>query len=790
MDRLKFEYNAIIEMGFEGYYLLVEGYANSVKRRGIARGSGGGSLIAFLLNIVDIDPIQYGLYFERFIDVGALDLLKDGTITRKELKVPDFDLDFGRYDREVVIQSIIKQHGQENFVSLGQFGYIWDKTAVKDVGKVLGIDFEVTNQITKAMDDETIQEAIESGKLKRYLDEYPKLFDYAKKLAGLPKSFGIHPCGRAITTGLATDYTAIAVNKETIVMQGDMHDAEDLGIVKIDALGLRTVDVIYDTLDMIGKGYDYIAPQFMNFNDPKVLELFCEGNTEGMFQFESSGMRQTLKKMKPSGLDDLGVANALFRPGSMKFIDTYVKRKNGDEPVIYTHPDLEPILKVTYGIIVFQEQLIEIGRFAGMRNPDLLRQATGKKDIKKMNKAKPELEAGLKKKGWTDAQVDELWNIMLDFAKYSFNKSHSYAYGMIAYITAFLKTYHPTEFICACFNSFIGTNSQDKYERITGIYGEAKRLQVPIKFPTIDESSDKCYINKDGVLVYGLAMVKVLGAETASHLANINKHGNNEHDFVRLMVDIFENVSIGANQLDILIRLDYFKKFGKKEVLLEVFRTMADTKKADTEKYPEFATWVETIRIEKVHKRTKEVTIKETTKTHKKLVAYSTAHKESTKLERIQNAIDYADAVKANPPQNIAAWEQIQFEVEKLGYAVSTWDVHSSLYIILDFENLEYTPKARLFQLSTGIETVAKISKKKFWNSNDEQQLFPGDILQMLEMVEKDAWKKETVTINGYTKERWAQTPDRQEWHIERVKLIRKSPLRNADKCIQTVDKA
>lgn len=773
MDRLKFEYNAIIEMGFEGYYLLVEGYANSVKRRGIARGSGGGSLVAYLLNIVDIDPIQYGLYFERFIDVGALDLLKNGSITRKELKVPDFDLDFGRYDREIVINSIIKQHGQDKFISLGQFGYIWDKTAVKDVGKVLGVPFEVTNEITKAMDAETIEEILESGDLKRYTDTYPKLFDYAKKLAGLPKSFGIHPCGRAITTGIATDYTAIALNKETVVMQGDMHDAEDLGIVKIDALGLRTVDVIYDTLDLIGKDYDYIAPQYLNFSDEKVLEIFREGNTEGMFQFESNGMRKTLQKMKPTGLDDLGVANALFRPGSMKFIDTYVRRKNGEEEVTYTHPELEPILKVTYGIIVFQEQLIEIGRYANMRNPDLLRQATGKKDIKKLNKAKPEMEKGLKAKGWTDAQVEELWNIMLDFAKYSFNKSHSYAYGMIAYITAFLKAYHPKEFICSLFNSYVDTNQQDKFEHIMGIYKEAKRLDIQVRFPTMDEASDMCYIDEDGVLIYGLALVKGLSKGLGTRVNAMTKELPRNLHYVDFLIHLFENNSIDNSSMDLLLRLNFFKRFGSKEILMEVYHTMANNKKPDYETHPEFADVTEIIRTEKKDRKTKEVTIVEKEKTHKRPVSYSVTHKDDTKEVRTRNAHDYYAAVSAKPPKKTDAWTQLSFEREKLGYEISTWDVDDSLVVITHFENMQYTPKAFLYQLNTGRVMVAKVNKKKFWNRDEQQMLFEGDVLQVLEMEERDAW----LMIN----DKWHQDPTRQEWHLERVKIVRKSPTRPQD---------
>jgi len=374
-DRLRYEYKAISEMGFAGYYLLVQSYANTVKRRGIARGSSGGSLVAYLLNIVDIDPIKYGLYFERFIDVGALDLLREGKITRKELKIPDVDLDFGSEDREKVIKYIVDTYGEDRVACLGTFQYIWDKSAIKDVGRVLGIPFEVTNQITKELDDRSLSEADDLKE--KWGSKYPKLFPYAEKLAGLPRSFSMHPCGRVITLDDLDYYTAVQESNGEIVLHTDMKDAEELGLVKIDTLGLRTVDLIYDVLDMIGKDYDYIAPKNHTFDDPKVMEVFQNGHTDGVFQFESEGMKSVLKKMKPTSLDDLGVANALYRPGAMKYIDEYIDRKEGKIEVKYLHPDLEEILKPTYGIIVFQEQLIAIGRLAGLRNPDLLRKATG-----------------------------------------------------------------------------------------------------------------------------------------------------------------------------------------------------------------------------------------------------------------------------------------------------------------------------------------------------------------------------------------------------------------------------
>ena len=421
--RLGYEMDVIEKMGFEGYYLFVWSYANSVKRRGIARGSGGGSLVAYLANIVDIDPIEYGLYFERFIDVGALELLKEGKITKKELKIPDFDLDFGKEDRNKVLQFVINKYGQDRVASLGQFQYIWAKGAIKDIGRVLGIPFDITNAMTAQLDKETINDVIELGLLDKYKNLYPELFEYAQRLAGLPKSFGSHPCGKVASMNDIVYYNAVDINDNgEVILQGDMHTAEDLGLIKADFLGLRTVDIIYDTLDMIGKDYEYIAPHNLKFDDEKIWENFKNGFTSGIFQFESSGMRDTLKKINCSSIEDLSVANALFRPGSIKFIDNYANRKKGIEQFEYLHPDLEKILNNTFGVIVFQEQLIEVGRLAKLSNPDELRKATAKKKADLLDKIKPELYSGLQNRGWTVEQLDKLWESMLDFAKYSFNK--------------------------------------------------------------------------------------------------------------------------------------------------------------------------------------------------------------------------------------------------------------------------------------------------------------------------------------------------------------------------------
>lgn len=659
LDRLRYELSTIREMGFEGYYLLVESYANSVRRRGIARGSGGGSLVAYLTNIVDIDPVKYGLYFERFLDVGALELLKNGTITKAQLKIPDVDLDFGKKDRDEIMDNIIDKYGSDRVVALGSFQYIWAKGAIKDIGKVLNIPFEITNKMTKNLSDESIEEALELGLLDEYKDEYPELFIYAEKLAGLPKSFSMHPCGKVIAMEDIVTYNAVEISDDgELILQGDMRTAEDLGLVKIDILGLRTVDVIYDVLDMIGKDYEYIAPHNLNFNDSKVLENFRNGFTDGIFQFESEGMKKTLKDIEVSELNDLFVANALYRPGSMKFIENYALRKKGLETYEFLHPDLKDILGNTYGIIVFQEQLIEIGRLAKLRNPDELRKATAKKNEKLLAKLKPELYEGLGVRGWTVEQLDILWEIMLDFAKYSFNLSHSAAYAIIAYICMYLKTYHPKEFICAWINSYGG-----KLDKLPICKREADRLGIKLKTGNWKEANSLCVVDGDCIKI-GTLIIKYCNVGIAEELVKLS---NNEYkSFVDLIRDIKLHTTIDNRQLKILTKLNLFSDFGKNKRLLVV--------------------------VKQYEKRLKNKNLKEST-VEKRLV-------ELNEFEMQQE------------DKNLNVKDQIAAEKENIGFETSIYSkLPNNIYMVTEIDD-KYTPKLRMYNLSDGSVLSAKCNKK------------------------------------------------------------------------------
>lgn len=576
INRYQYELDSLQRMGFIDYILLVYSYANIAERRGIARGSGGGSLINYLINITDIDPIEHGLYFERFIDVGALNLLETGQITRKELKIPDIDLDFSSKGCNDVLQFLYNKYGEDRVASIGKFGTNQTKGTIRDMCKVLGIDLNTADKIAKAFahyELEDIDNMI-TGLIPRennakeaiyYVQTYTELFEYTRKLNGLPKSFGLHACGKIVATRDLDYFLPSCYDTNGVrYLQGDMYDVEDVGLVKIDVLGLRTLDQEYDTLELSGQSKEFINPK-QDYHDKKVLDIFRTGDTVGVFQMSSLGMKQTLKKMNISGINDISIANALFRPGAIAYIDNFCNRKNKSEKFSYLHPDLENILKPTYGIIIFQEQLIEIGRLAGLKNPDLLRKATAKKNLQLLNQVKSELEEKLKLRGWSTEQFTQLWSDMLAFAKYSFNKAHSSAYAIIAYMTAKQKAYYPTEFYAGLCNSYIGKSSFIK-DNVKEIFQDIDKHSVIIHSFDYKEDHRKCSVKNNSIL-YAIPLIRDCNKELAEILYNVSKLNLvTFHDF------IFEltKYKISKKQLEILIKLDFFSSFGNSNTLLKL----------------------------------------------------------------------------------------------------------------------------------------------------------------------------------------------------------------------------
>lgn len=915
VDRYKYELNALDKMGFVDYILLVYSYASVGKRRGIARGSGGGSLINYLTDITNIDPIEHGLYFERFIDVSALSKLESGEITAKELKIPDIDLDFSKNSCDEVLKFLYEKYGEDKVASIGKFGTNQTRGTIRDMCKVLGIGLTDADQIAKSFENYEIDEIdrMIAGELPmsksakdavEYVKQHPELFEYVRKLNGLPKSFGLHACfsgdtlittdcgqvpisnirigdmvltksgdyrkviqtsklnsNRSVRLNVSgapntictsdhlflvrkrlhsrkrmfsdpmwvaaseikkADVVAMAINrnsnipnndklpvsshdfwwivgryigdgwleqpkgrnekrvviccskngtseldaicshldsaklkyrtekvattykihilesemysfllqfgkyafgkhltstvqnlpkdlleaflvgyfsadgyvdrggfqnfktvskklaidikqaiakvynrhsgiceipeKEDVIcgrkvhsrikytcyfsqtkrnkercfydypyiwsfvrsvdmldqeldvydltvdkdasfiangvvvhncgkivatqeldcflpscydsngiryLQGDMHDVEDMGLVKIDVLGLRTLDAEYDTLEQSGEGAEFLNPK-QDYSDEKVLNIFRKGDTVGIFQMASPGMKKTLKNMNVSGIEDLSAANALFRPGSIQYIDNYCQRKAGKEQFEYLHPDLEPILKSTYGIFVFQEQVIEIGRMAGLHNPDLLRKAIAKKKPDLLAEVHPELREKLLARGWSEGQFEKLWSDMLEFAHYSFNKSHSSAYAIIAYMTAKQKTYYPAEFYCGLCNSYIGKSDFVKNEA-SEIIGDMMRHKIRVAPPSFRDDHRRCNV-KDGKVLWGIPLIRDCNISLGEALYDLRD--TDQQHFWRIAKILWDKGM--RSKVVILVKLGFFHEYGTAKELLRV----------------------------------------------------------------------------------------------------------------------------------------------------------------------------------------------------------------------------
>ncbi|MCW8966846.1 MAG: DNA polymerase III subunit alpha [Candidatus Pacearchaeota archaeon] len=511
-ERLEFELSVIIKMGFPTYFLIVYDfikYAKQYCQVGPGRGSGAGSIVAYLLGITQLEPLSLGLLFERFLNPDRVSL-------------PDFDVDFG--DKEVVLEYVKKKYGSEKIAMIGTFGTMKAKAVLKDVMRSFKVPFEDANKITKVVCEKTIQKSLdakrengelteEAKELRRYKESYSEIFEIAQKLEGCVRHKGIHACGVVWGKRPITDYIPTYCKDGDVVSQVEGGDIEDFGLVKFDFLGLETLNVIKKVLDNIGKDAEWLEK--IPLDDDKVYEMLREAKSIGVFQVESEGMRKTLQLVKPTCFDDIIAIVALYRPGPMQYIETYAKRKYGKEEVVYPSPKAEGVLKSTYGIIVYQEQLMQLSRVLAnftRGDSDVLRKATGKKKIELMKKMEGQFKEGcVKYSGMHEAEVNKLWDDIVKFAAYSFNKSHAAAYALISYRTAYLKKYYPVEFYAATISSAI--RDPDKL----AFYLEAARSEgIKILPPDINTSGKSFSVEEvDGekVIRVGLSGIKNVGGE-------------------------------------------------------------------------------------------------------------------------------------------------------------------------------------------------------------------------------------------------------------------------------------
>ena len=517
-DRLKYELSVIKKMGYAGYFLITQDFVNYAIKNNIpvgpGRGSAAGSIVAYSTGITNIDPLKYNLLFERFLNP-------------ERVTMPDIDIDFCIEGRENVIQYIKEKYGYDSVAQIITFGTMKARSVVRDVGRVLGISYSDVDKIAKLIPNEpkiTLDKALKKNSELREVSSkskvYEELIEYSKVLEGCHRHASTHAAGVVIAPGPLRDYVSLFQNpsNKEITTQADMNGLEELGLLKMDFLGLRNLTVIKKTIDLVKKRHDKtIDINNIDCNDMKVYEtIFQPGVTIGIFQFESDGMRENLLNLKPTCFEDLIVMNALYRPGPMSNIPEYIARKHGNSNTTYIHSSLESILKETYGIIVYQEQVMqicsEIGGFS-LGESDIVRRAMGKKKKNLMASYKLKFVDGAEKNNINKKQAVEIFELLEKFAEYGFVKSHSAAYAMIAFHTAWLKTYYPIEFLTANISSDINDT-----DRVVKLMLECKRMNININTPNINLSNTDFSIIDDNTIQYGLSAIKNIGQKASDNI--------------------------------------------------------------------------------------------------------------------------------------------------------------------------------------------------------------------------------------------------------------------------------
>ena len=513
-ERLDYELRIIQTMGFAGYFLITQDFINHGRSVGVAvgpgRGSAAGSAVAYCVGITNIDPIKYSLLFERFLNP-------------ERVSMPDIDIDFDDVNRQKVIDYVVQKYGKTQVAQIITFGTMAAKSSIKDVARAMELALPQTNDLTKMVPDKpgttlagAFAESQELDSIRR--DESPEnlkgqILRLAIQLEGSVRNTGIHAAGIIIAPDDITKYIPVSTSKESelLITQFDGKVIESAGMLKMDFLGLKTLTVIVDAIRLIERNHGHkIEIDDIPLDDEKTYQLYQRGDTIGTFQFESEGMRQYLKDLKPTNIEDLIAMNALYRPGPMQFIPNFINRKHGREEVVYPHELLKPILEYSQGIMVYQEQIMQTAQIlAGysLGGADLLRRAMGKKDMKKMAMEREKFIEGAKNlHGIVAKKANEVFDVMEKFAEYGFNRSHSAAYSVVAYQTGYLKANYPAEYMAA-----VLTNNMGNIKKVTFFIEEARKQGVAVLGPDVNESLLKFNVNQDGAIRFGMAAVKGAG---------------------------------------------------------------------------------------------------------------------------------------------------------------------------------------------------------------------------------------------------------------------------------------
>jgi DNA polymerase-3 subunit alpha len=523
-ERLEYELAVIEKMGFAGYFLIVKDFIDEARKLGVpvgpGRGSVAGSLVSYALGITGIDPTRYNLIFERFLNP-------------ERVSMPDIDIDFSDREREKVIRYVVDKYGKENVCQIITFGTMAARAVIRDVGRVMKMSYSEVDRIAKMIPAEpgmTLDRALGGvPELRELMDQeerYSQLISYAQTLEGLARHASTHAAGVVITPTALTDYVPLfKSNKEEITTQYDMKSLEAIGLLKMDFLGLRTLTVIHDVEEMLRetRGLDIDLAR-LPLDDSKTFQLLSRGDTVGVFQFESSGMRDYLRKLKPETLEDMTAMNALYRPGPLgsSMIDDFIHCKHGRKKSSYEHPLLEPILKETYGVIVYQEQVMRIAsELAGfsLGKADLLRRAMGKKQAEVMTEQREEFIRGAHSRGIPEGVANTIFDKMASFAGYGFNKSHAAGYALIAYQTAYLKAHYSKEFMAATL-----TSEMDDSDRIVKLIEECRRMDIQVLPPDIQESFHDFRVSGEEIR-FALGAIKNVGQAPANSIVAARGEG-------------------------------------------------------------------------------------------------------------------------------------------------------------------------------------------------------------------------------------------------------------------------
>lgn len=563
--RLSHELEIIKKTGFASYFLIVQDFINWAKSKGIVvgpgRGSVAGSIVAYLLNITNIDPLQYNIVFERFLNPDRISM-------------PDIDLDFADSRRDEVINYVAKKYGRDNVAQIITFGTMRARAVIRDVGRALGYAYSFCDQLAKMIPfsfslEESLQKVPELNESYEADSQTKRLIDLAKKLEGVARHSSTHACGVVITKNKIDNYTPLqkgSQDDEAVITQYEMGAIEDLGLLKIDFLGLKNLTIIEDAVKIIKQltGKEINIDE-IPLNDKKTFDLFQKANTTGVFQLESSGMKRYLQQLKPTEFEDIIAMVALFRPGPMDHIPEYIDAKHGRKKITYLHPKMEPILKNTYGVIVYQDQVLEIARqLAGLTyaEADILRKAVGKKIKKLLDEQRSKLISGMKANEINNETAEKIWNFIEPFASYGFNKSHSTCYATIGYQTAYLKANYTSEFMTALMNA-----EQDDIDRMAVLVSEARKEGMEVLPPDINESIENFTLIPPNSIRFGLAAIKNVGQNVVESIVKERKE-NGSYKSIDDFLNRVNSKDFNKKSLESLIKAGALDKLGDRGDLL------------------------------------------------------------------------------------------------------------------------------------------------------------------------------------------------------------------------------